>query len=360
MNIDLIKEKIQKLKIIIENISERWDILKYENKIEELNKIKNQENFWQNPNQTEILKESKKYENIKIKLQKSLIAQKNIEEILSLYENHDESLINEITIELTEHEKNTNSISVILLMNQEDDNKPCFIDINAGAGGTEAQDWAEMLLRMYMRFFEKNNLKFSIIDYLNGEGAGIKSATIFIDGDYPMGLMASEVGVHRLVRISPFDSNQRRHTSFASISATPEAPAINIVINDDDLRIDTYRAGGAGGQHVNKTDSAVRITHLPTNIVVQCQNERSQNQNKETAMKMLKAKLYQKEKEEMLAKIQGIEKKKIEWGSQIRSYVLHPYKMVKDHRTELESAQPEKILDGEILEFIEKYLIIRK
>ena len=213
---------------------------------------------------------------------------------------------------------------------------------------------------MYYRFCERNNFHADTIDYQAGEEAGIKSATLFIRGKNPYGYFKSEHGVHRLVRISPFDSNKRRHTSFTSVMVTPEVPDVAIVIDPKDLRIDTYRASGAGGQHVNKTDSAVRITHLPTNIVVQCQNERSQLQNKAFAMKMLHAKLAQKIKEEQDAKLSaGIEKRKIEWGSQIRSYVLHPYKMVKDHRTDFESPQPDKILDGELIDFIEAFLIWR-
>ena len=210
---------------------------------------------------------------------------------------------------------------------------------------------------MYVRFCEREKLSCSILDYQVGEGAGIKSATIYIKGKNAYGFLKNEQGIHRLVRISPFDSNKRRHTSFAGVFVTPETTSAAITINPNDLRIDTYRAGGAGGQHVNKTDSAVRITHIPTNIVVQCQSERSQTQNKETAMKMLMAKLIQREKDEALAKFNTIERKKIEWGSQIRSYVLHPYKMVKDHRTDFESPQPDLVLDGDIMEFIEAELI---
>jgi peptide chain release factor 2 len=210
---------------------------------------------------------------------------------------------------------------------------------------------------MYLRFCEREGLSVEIIDYQPGEEAGIKSATLFIRGKNPYGTLKSENGIHRLVRISPFDASRRRHTSFAAVSVTPETPEVEVAIDPKDLRIDTYRASGAGGQHVNKTESAVRITHLPTGIVVQCQNERSQSQNKETAMKMLKARLAQRIKEEREAKAAKVEKKKIEWGSQIRSYVLHPYKMVKDHRTNQESPQPDLILDGELNDFIEAYLI---
>ena len=214
-----------------------------------------------------------------------------------------------------------------------------------------------MILRTYLRFCEREILPASIIDYQGGEEAGIKSATLFIKGKNPYGLLKSEAGVHRLVRISPFDASKRRHTSFCAINVTPERPEIEVSIDPKDLRIDTYRASGAGGQHVNKTDSAVRITHFPSGIVVQCQNERSQTQNKETAMKMLKAKIAQKLKEEQSAKDASVEKKKIEWGSQIRSYVLHPYKMVKDHRTNEESPQPDLVLDGDLMSFIESYLV---
>ena len=214
-----------------------------------------------------------------------------------------------------------------------------------------------MLLRMYVRFCEREDLKIDVLDYQAGEEAGVKSATLFVRGRNAYGFLKTEAGIHRLVRISPFDSNKRRHTSFAAVTVTPEVEDEKVEVNEADLRIDTFRAGGAGGQHVNKTDSAVRITHLPTNIVVACQSERSQIQNRVTAMKMLKAKLMEKQEQERLAKEAAIEKKKIEWGSQIRSYVLHPYKMVKDHRTDYESPQPDLVLDGEIMDFIEAYLL---
>lgn len=241
------------------------------------------------------------------------------------------------------------------------DRNNCFVSINPGAGGTESQDWAEMLLRMYLRYCEKKGWKTTITDYQAGDEAGLKSATFSVSGEYAYGHLKAEVGIHRLVRISPFDSNARRHTSFASVYAFPEIEEddINIKISDSDLRIDTYRSGGAGGQHVNTTDSAVRITHLATNIVVACQSERSQHLNKATAMKVLRAKLYEKELEERTAKASEIasEKKEIGWGSQIRSYVLHPYKMVKDLRTGIESGNPDSVLDGALEDFVVAYLM---
>ena len=245
------------------------------------------------------------------------------------------------------------------LLSEEADASSAILSINAGAGGTESCDWAEMLLRMYTRWAEDRGFGVSEIDTTVGEEAGIKNATIIIKGDYAYGHLKSEIGVHRLVRISPFDSNKRRHTSFASVDVIPEvSDDIQVEIRDSDLKIDTYRAGGAGGQHVNKTDSAVRITHIPSGIVVQCQNERSQFKNKSTAMKILKAKLYEVQR---MKKAKDLEtayelKKEIAWGSQIRSYVLHPYSMVKDHRTGFETGKSQAVLDGEIGSFMEAYL----
>ena len=246
-------------------------------------------------------------------------------------------------------------------MNEEADSNNAFIEIHAGAGGTESQDWAEMLQRMYIRWSESKDLKPTLLQESRGEEAGIKSCTIKISGEYTYGWLKRESGIHRLVRISPFDSNKRRHTSFASIWVYPEVDEkIDIEINESDLRIDTYRASGAGGQHVNKTDSAVRITHLPTEIVVQCQSDRSQHKNKSNAMSILKSRLYeleiQKRKEEE-NKINS-EKKEIGWGNQIRSYILHPYKLIKDLRTNYESSDVNDILDGKIDKFLEKSLTI--
>jgi peptide chain release factor 2 len=246
------------------------------------------------------------------------------------------------------------------MLSSEQDPMNAIVSIHAGAGGTEAQDWAEMLLRMYLRWAEKRNFVTSIIDCLPGDEAGIKSVTLTLEGEYAYGYAKAEIGIHRLVRISPFDAAARRHTSFASVFVYPEVDDdIKIEIDEKDLRIDTFRAGGKGGQHVNKTDSAVRITHFPSGIVVQCQNERSQHKNKSMAMKYLKSRLYERELQQKNDKIseENKLKKDIAWGSQIRSYILHPYKMVKDHRTDLENGNANKVLDGEIDDFIQAYLM---
>jgi peptide chain release factor 2 len=250
-------------------------------------------------------------------------------------------------------------LELAVKMGAPEDSKNAWMSIHAGAGGTESQDWAEMLLRMYLRFAEQRGWKAELIDRQDGEEAGIKSATLHIVGDHAYGYLRSEMGVHRLVRISPYDAAQRRHTSFASVYMAPEIDEdIAIEVADKDIRVDTYRSSGAGGQHVNVTDSAVRITHLPTGIVVTCQNERSQGRNREMAMRVLKGRLYQKALDERRAdeEKRAGEKKSIEWGSQIRSYVLHPYRMVKDHRTGFESGDTDRVLDGGLTPFVEAYL----
>ena len=246
------------------------------------------------------------------------------------------------------------------ILSDEDDSRDAILTIHPGAGGTESQDWAEMLYRMYSRWVDKKNFKSTILDYQAGDEAGIKDASIEIRGDFAYGHLKAERGVHRLVRISPFDSNGKRHTSFASVFVCPIVDEdVNIDINEKDLRIDTYRASGAGGQHVNKTDSAVRITHLPTNIIVQCQNQRSQLKNKNTAMKMLKSKIYQKMLDDKNKDLQELSDSKMDnaWGSQIRSYVFHPYNLIKDHRTDTQTSNISSVLDGGIDMFIKKYLI---
>src|SRR5512143_1068800 len=271
-----------------------------------------------------------------------------------------ESMHAELEHEIASVLKDIASAEIAALLSGEQDASNAIVSIHPGAGGTEAQDWAEMLMRMYLRWAEKIGYKTEILDYQAGEEAGVKSVTFIVSGDYAYGKLKAEAGVHRLVRISPFDANKRRHTSFASLFVYPEVEeVIDIVIEDKDLRIDTYRASSAGGQHVNKTDSAVRITHLPTGIVVQCQNERSQLKNKNVAMKVLRSRLYEvrkKEQEEKLGKFVS-EKKDIAWGSQIRSYVFQPYQMVKDHRTGVEVGHVTSVMDGDLDQFIEAYLI---
>lgn len=353
---DEIHEQLKGMIPDIATINSFWANSNLEERFKTLHQESEHESFWQNPQQTAVLKELQKIKTIREQYLHVTQTHKDLSDLLEMLR-EDEAELRKLSLEVSNLKKETVSFKISLLLNDPQDVSNCFLSINSGAGGTESQDWAEILLRMYVRFCERERLPVEIIDHQVGEEAGIKSATLFIRGKNPYGLLKGEAGVHRLVRMSPYDSNKRRHTSFAAVSAIPETPDVEIVINPVDLRIDTYRAGGAGGQHVNKTDSAVRITHLPSGIVVQCQNERSQGQNKDIAMKMLKSRLAQKQKEEKDAKAAAIEKKKIEWGSQIRSYVLHPYKMVKDHRTDIESPQPDLVLDGDLMEFIEAYLI---
>ncbi len=274
-------------------------------------------------------------------------------------EAQDEKSFAEVQSELKDLEGKFNSLELKSLLNGEQDVSSSYLSIHSGAGGTEACDWAEMLYRLYTRWAAANGYKCEVLDLSEGDGAGIKSATLLVEGPYAYGYLKAESGVHRLVRISPFDANARRHTSFASVFAWPEVDEdIKIEIRDEDLKVDTYRSSGAGGQHVNRTDSAVRITHMPSGIVVACQSQRSQHANRDKAMKMLKAALYEKELEKRQAEIDQMNSTKManEWGSQIRSYVLHPYQLVKDHRTGHESGTPQKVLDGEINEFIQAFL----
>ena len=281
-------------------------------------------------------------------------------EFIDIYISLNEQEKDELVTNLKHLEKDLNKLKIHSLLNGNTDNCNCFLEIHAGAGGTESQDWAEMLLRMYERFAEKNNYKCSIIDLQKGEDAGIKDVTLLISGFKSYGYLKKESGIHRLVRISPFDSNKRRHTSFSSVWAYPEIDEnIEIEINPKDIRIDTFRASGAGGQHINTTDSAVRITHLKYNVVVQSQNERSQHRNKDTAMKMLKSRIYEIEidKKNEEKKKNESNKKEIGWGNQIRSYVLHPYKMIKDLRTNYQTSNTDSVLDGNIMEFLEAGLI---
>ncbi|MFA5998795.1 MAG: peptide chain release factor 2 [Candidatus Babeliales bacterium] len=353
---DLLKEKLKNLKPHIKVIKDYWASSNLEQQLNSLIKESEEPEFWKNPKGTQVLKDLQKIKTISMQYHSIMKSYTELGELLDLFQD-DEAETAKLEIEVNRLIKQTLAFKIDLLLTEEYDHSSCFLTINSGAGGTESQDWADMILRMYLRFCEQNKLQASILECQAGEEAGVKSATLYIKGNNAYGLLKSEHGIHRLVRISPFDANKRRHTSFASVTITPELPPCEkIEIEPKDLRIDTYRASGAGGQHVNKTESAVRITHLPTNIVVQCQIERSQIQNRETAMKMLMAKLRQKQRLEEKAKT-VVEKKKAEWGSQIRSYVLHPYKMVKDHRTGIEHFQPELVLDGDLIGFIESYLV---
>ena len=280
--------------------------------------------------------------------------------LVLLAEEEDDSLLSECEAIVSNLKKQLEAAELKAMLSGESDGNNAILAINSGAGGTESQDWAEMLLRMYIRWGERNDYKTEVLDMQYGEEAGIKSATVNFIGDYAYGYLKAEIGVHRLVRISPFDSNKRRHTSFASVFVYPEvAEDVAVEINDDDLKIDVYRASGPGGQGVNTTDSAVRVTHKPSGIVVQCQNERSQHKNKASAIKVLRSRLYEyeKDKKDEEKKAQEKEKKKIEWGSQIRSYVLHPYRMAKDLRTGVEMGNVDAVLDGDLGRFIEAFLL---
>lgn len=356
MLVDELEQQLKSFEPDLKTISTCWQNGNFETEFQKLRVQSEEVNFWQHPNQTDILKELQKLRLLREQYEFIMQSYRDCTEFLELFKNDEQELLR-LKNDIIELARAIRRFKIALLLSDPQDNSNCFVNINAGAGGTESQDWAEMLLRMYVRFCEQSSFTAEVLDQQIGETAGIKSATIFVKGKNAYGLLKGEQGIHRLVRISPYDANKRRHTSFSAVTVTPEVPEVDINIDPGDLRIDTYRSGGAGGQHVNKTESAIRITHIPTNIVVQCQNERSQTQNKETAMKMLRAKLAQKLKDEQEAKAAKVEKKSIEWGSQIRSYVLHPYKMVKDHRTDYESPQPDLVLDGDLVPFIEAYLI---
>lgn len=318
-------------------------------------------NFWNDKDHAEeVIEEINSLKNVINSLEEVLNKINNNNELLELIEaEYEEELFKSISKEVESIPNEIDSLKVLLLLNGPYDNCNCIIDIHPGAGGTESCDWASMLYRMYTRYFEKNNYKYEVLDYQDGEEAGLKSASIRVIGTNAYGYLKGEKGVHRLVRISPFDSNSRRHTSFVSVDVTPEFQTNNeIEINESDLKIDVYRSSGAGGQHVNTTDSAVRITHLPTKIVVTCQNERSQIKNRETALKILKNKLKLLEIEKQNKDLNNLkgENKNIEFGSQIRSYILHPYSLIKDHRTNYETSNVNKVLDGDLNDFIESYL----
>ncbi len=336
-----------------------FDLEKKEKRVKDLEKLMEQPTFWDDPDSAQkaikeikLLKEwTKSYKDLK---QRFLAVKELISEL-----SQEDDLYTECVEEVINITKAIEDLEVKKMLSGELDDKGCFCSINAGAGGTEACDWVAMLARMYQRYAAKNGWKVEVIDKIDGDVAGIKSITMKFIGDFAYGYCKSEKGVHRLVRISPFDSNARRHTSFASVDISPVIEdEINIEIKPEDIRVDTFRSSGAGGQHVNTTDSAVRIVHNPTGIVVSCQNERSQIQNKETCMKMLKSKLYEKEileREESMKKLGG-EKKKIEWGSQIRNYTFQPFTLVKDTRTKFESGNIQAVMDGDLKDFVNAYL----
>lgn len=338
-----------------------FDVANKEKELAELEKQTTQNEFWSDAeNSSKVLKKitslKNKVNNFK-KVKSELDNLIDMNELLQLEE--DETLTKELLHNTFELEKEIDKLEITTLLSGKYDINNAIITIHPGAGGTEAQDWAEMLYRMYTRWANANGYEVKELDYLDGEEAGLKSVTFLVSGDYAYGYLKGEMGVHRLVRISPFDAGGRRHTSFASVEVLPEiAEDIEVDINPDDLRVDTYRASGAGGQHVNKTSSAIRITHIPTNIVVACQSERSQIQNRETAMKMLKSKLInlkEKEQKEKIEDLKGVQMD-IAWGSQIRSYVFCPYTLVKDHRTNYEVGNVQAVMDGDLNGFMDAYL----
>jgi peptide chain release factor 2 len=322
-------------------------------------------NFWSDPeHSTKVVKQLKSLKGVVEPWELAFARYHELSELADIVQSTDEALTQELLKDTGVLLQELGSLEFKTLLGGEFDKNNAILSINAGAGGTESCDWVQMLFRMYSRFAEQKGYRSKTIDILFGEEAGIKNVTVFFEGDYAYGYLKAERGVHRLVRISPFDSNKRRHTSFASVDVIPEIEEdIDIKIEEKDITVDTYRASGPGGQHMQKTDSAVRITHVATGIVVACQNERSQYQNKQTALKILKARLYeleQEKKEQELLKQYGSEKKKIEWGSQIRSYVMHPYNLVKDHRTEYETGNVSAVMDGALDAFIEAYLKMSK
>jgi len=340
-----------------------FDLSHKKAKIESINKELSSPNIWENQKKLQSLQQNKKRLERDVQSFEKISKKKEELEVLIELAEEGENVEEDLTQTLTSFEKDLAETEFQMLFFEADDSRNAILTIHPGAGGTESQDWAQMLSRMYLRYAERKSFKTKILDYLPGEEAGLKSITIRMEGDYAYGHLSQESGVHRLVRISPFDANQRRHTSFAAIFVYPEVDEdIEIEIDTEDLRIDTFRASGRGGQHVNVTDSAVRITHLPTGIVVQCQNERSQHKNKAGALKVLKARLYELEKKKKLEKLEKLEdaKSDIAWGSQIRSYVLHPYRMIKDLRTNVEIGDADRVLDGDIDEFIKANLLLRK
>lgn len=353
-------ELLKNISVKLQNITDVVEPEKIEKRLEEIENLQNNPDFWNDASKAgKIQKEKTQLER---KLEKFNIAKSAVEDAKELYEmakeENDEDSLQALYDDAPLLEQQLRDMEIEVLLSGESDANNAILSIHPGAGGTESQDWASMLLRMYKRWAERRDFKVEVLDYQNGEEAGIKDATILIKGENAYGYLKVENGIHRLVRISPFDSNAKRHTSFSSVMVSPEIDDdIDIVIEDKDIRIDTYRASGAGGQHVNKTESAIRITHIQTGVVVQCQNDRSQHKNKATALKMLKSRLYELELEEQKAKEAGVAKSEIGWGHQIRSYVMQPYQQVKDTRSNEAYSNVSAILDGDIDKMIEGVLI---
>ncbi|MCM8774916.1 MAG: peptide chain release factor 2 [Candidatus Omnitrophica bacterium] len=352
--------RLDSLKKKLQEIRGYFDLESLEKEVDILNHRMAQSGFWDRPQEAqETIDRLKSLKKIVDPWQEASKKVSEMDDLLGLLDEHQEESFQEMQTEMVRIERDVEALEFQRLLSDSLDSHDAIVSINAGAGGTESCDWVAMLLRMFMRWAEKHHYAVHSVDLLAGEEAGIKNTTFIVEGSYAYGYLKAETGVHRLVRISPFDANKRRHTSFASVDVIADVEDVpEIQIKDSELRIDTFRAGGAGGQHVNKTSSAVRITHLPTGIVAQCQNERSQHQNKQMAMKILKARLYEryrKEREEELKSRYG-EKKEIAWGSQIRSYVFHPYTLVKDHRTNVETSNGQAVLDGDLDDFIFAYL----
>ncbi|MGD8539121.1 MAG: peptide chain release factor 2 [Candidatus Aminicenantes bacterium] len=360
----MLSELLERSKTLLAKFEELrgfFDLDQKSKELEILNRELSDPDIWNDQQKSLSLQQKKKRLEREIQARSSVIEKKEELEVLLELIEEGENIEEDLKKTIAAFDNKLELTELQALFTESEDSLNAILTIHPGAGGTESQDWAQMLLRMYIRYAERKGYKTELLDVQPGEEAGLKSATIRIEGDYAYGNLSQESGVHRLVRISPFDANKRRHTSFAAVFTYPEVEEdIEIAINPEDLRIDTYRASGRGGQHVNVTDSAVRITHLPTGIVVQCQNERSQHKNKASAMKVLKSRLYELEKKRKREKLEKLEdaKGEIAWGNQIRSYVLHPYRMIKDLRTNIETGDVDKVLDGDLDEFIKGCLLL--
>ncbi len=353
-------ELLKKLTTKIENIAQIINPQNIKLRLEEIEKIEQEPSFWEDAKKAGVIQKEKT--KISSTLQKYIDAKKAVDDSVDLYEmakeEGDEESIKDLYDESEHLENLITKLEISMMLSGENDANSAIVSIHPGAGGTESQDWANMLYRMYLRWAELNNYKIEVLDYQEGDEAGIKDVSFIVKGENAYGYLKVENGVHRLVRISPFDSNAKRHTSFSSVMVSPEVDDdIDIVVEDKDIRIDTYRSSGAGGQHVNKTDSAIRITHIETGVVVQCQNDRSQHKNKANALKMLKSRLYEQELAKQQALKDGVQKSDIGWGHQIRSYVLAPYQQVKDNRSGIAYSHVSNILDGDITKIIEDVLI---